>query len=751
MEKEYKISWLKVMGVILAFVVVIAIICFLLPKNKGNDSSVLTTYSKNIMVMKEAGFEYFQGSNLPDKVGSSNSISLGEMFDSKLIVEFLDEKGKSCNINESYIKVTKTLDKEYAMKVQLNCDNKSDYIVTSIAEQFSNNSSNNYDNNVGNNNSSNNNIANNDNFSGGSNSSNNNGSIGYVRPGNIQQITNININYVNSCNACTGSNCNSNCLNNVYYTVTYDTQGGSYVARRLVREGDYASYAMTYRPGYKFLGWYLNGEMYEFNTPVRHPITLVAKWEKVEDTNPDDPKNKYQVNFDSNGGSYVGPQDIIEGDTAKRPTDPTKKCYEFLGWYLNGVKYDFNKPVSGNITLVARWVDDGTCRSDYNVRYDSNGGSYVESERVPEGELATRPKDPTKKCYRFDGWYTNSSLTKEYNFNTPVRSDMILYAKWIDDGSCVKEHNIIFDSNGGSYVRNQTVKDGDRAYEPSDPTRNGYRFLGWYYNGSIFNFNRNIYNDYTLVARWEREEEKEHVVTFDSNGGSYVRSQTVKDGNRAYEPSDPTRNGYRFLGWYYNGSTFNFNRSIYSDYTLVARWEKVEIKYNTYCKVQSKRYYSTSYVGGATSKNWRIKFDNLFNVQDLKINNIGYITSTQMYNDVYYNYINGKGISTDTTSSKYEVPITSGWMLEQHSLKSSNFTKSLSSPYYSGGYWYTNASIYIRNYNNVTPYNASGIGKIYMVPFYFDVSYTDMNNCIDDYASNASRYSGYKVVASYYR
>ena len=59
--------------------------------NKGNDSSVLTTYSKNIMVMKEAGFEYFQGSNLPDKVGSSNSISLGEMFDSKLIVEFLDE------------------------------------------------------------------------------------------------------------------------------------------------------------------------------------------------------------------------------------------------------------------------------------------------------------------------------------------------------------------------------------------------------------------------------------------------------------------------------------------------------------------------------------------------------------------------------------------------------------------------------------------------------------------------------------
>ena len=193
---------------------------------------------------------------------------------------------------------------------------------------------------------------------------------------------------------------------------------------------------------------------------------------------------------------------------------------------------------------------------------------------------------------------------------------------------------------------------------------------------------------------------KEHNIIFDSNGGSYVRNQTVKDGDRAYEPSDPTRNGYRFLGWYYNGSTFNFNRSIYSDYTLVARWEKVEIKYNTYCKVQSKRYYSTSYVGGATSKNWRIKFDNLFNVQDLKINNIGYITSTQMYNDVYYNYINGKGISTDTTSSKYEVPITSGWMLEQHSLKSSNFTKSLSSPYYSGGYWYTNASIYIRNYNN---------------------------------------------------
>ena len=61
-----------------------------------------------------------------------------------------------------------------------------------------------------------------------------------------------------------------------------------------------------------------------------------------------------------------------------------------------------------------------------------------------------RPNNPTKACSRFVGWYTNSSLTNLYNFNTRVYKNMTLYAKWEDDGSCKETYRVKFDSNGGA-------------------------------------------------------------------------------------------------------------------------------------------------------------------------------------------------------------------------------------------------------------------------------------------------------------
>ena len=85
---------------------------------------------------------------------------------------------------------------------------------------------------------------------------------------------------------------------------------------------------------------------------------------------------------------------------------------------------------------------------------------------------------------------------------------MTLYAKWVDDGSCKETYTVRFDSNGGTRVSSHTVEEGVRAYEPNVPTRNGYTFLGWYLNGREFNFSTRIYEDITLEAKWEKEEEK---------------------------------------------------------------------------------------------------------------------------------------------------------------------------------------------------------------------------------------------------
>ena len=134
MEKEYQVSWLKIVGITVLIAVVIVIICLIYPKK---DNTLLTqqTYISNITLMKDAGFEYFTGSNLPQEVGDSERITLDEMLARNLIVDFFDEEGNSCNTTNSYIEATKTMDNEYEMSVYLSCDHKSDYIVTSISNE----------------------------------------------------------------------------------------------------------------------------------------------------------------------------------------------------------------------------------------------------------------------------------------------------------------------------------------------------------------------------------------------------------------------------------------------------------------------------------------------------------------------------------------------------------------------------------------------------------------------------------------
>lgn len=64
-------------------------------------------------------------------------------------------------------------------------------------------------------------------------------------------------------------------------------------------------------------------------------------------------------------------------------------------------------------------------------------------------------------------------------------------------------------------------------------------------------------------------------MTFNSNGGSEVDPQTVNAGETATEPTDPTKEGYDFLGWYSDQelqTEFNFSTAINDDTTLYAGW-----------------------------------------------------------------------------------------------------------------------------------------------------------------------------------
>lgn len=145
-------------------------------------------------------------------------------------------------------------------------------------------------------------------------------------------------------------------------------------------------------------------------------------------------KQNYTVTFNSNGGSSVASQTVEENALITQPVDPVRSGYTFDGWYTaegSGQKFDFNTAVTGNIVLYARWTAITSEDSvTYTITFDSNGGSPVASQIVKKNALASRPTDPVRSGYNFNGWYLAKSGGKKFDFHTAVTENITLYAQW---------------------------------------------------------------------------------------------------------------------------------------------------------------------------------------------------------------------------------------------------------------------------------------------------------------------------------
>jgi len=298
--------------------------------------------------------------------------------------------------------------------------------------------------------------------------------------------------------------------------------------------------------------------------------------------------NTYTVTFDSNGGSIVEKQIVKKGESAVKPLNPVKEGYEFDGWYLGNEKYYFTEAITDNIELKARW-NKKTNIETVTVTFNTDGGSKISSVEIEKGSKLKKPTDPTKDGYTFVEWLLNNN---SFNFDIEIINNITLTAKWEE----VKEDEVTvtFNSNGGSSVANKVIKKGEKVSKPANPTRTGYTFNGWYLDNKSFNFNTSVEKDITLTAKWTKnqtsssnnnssqsqtpskpQEVKKYTVTFNSNGGSSVATQTIVAGGKATKPADPKRDGYTFVNWTHNGGAYNFNSPVNGNVILVANWEKI--------------------------------------------------------------------------------------------------------------------------------------------------------------------------------
>ena len=219
------------------------------------------------------------------------------------------------------------------------------------------------------------------------------------------------------------------------------------------------------------------------------------------------------------------------------PVQDTVHSYEFNdgsqregGWYHAG-------------TVSDRPIGDVTGRDIYKIRFDL--GTAPTPSRIPDqlvysGNLASKVPDPIRYKHDFDGWYME---------NTPDptdedEDDMPIWP-WNRSGT------------GDVLARNLLDSDDTAADEV------------------LFDFaSTRVKKDIELTARWTPL----YILTFDSQGGSAVSSQTLRADRTPNEPTAPTRAGYTFQGWStaaQNGTPVDFTQQIGQDTTIYAQWAPV--------------------------------------------------------------------------------------------------------------------------------------------------------------------------------
>ncbi len=274
--------------------------------------------------------------------------------------------------------------------------------------------------------------------------------------------------------------------NPAVYTVSFDTLGNGTIGDQHITEGGSAVKPNDpVREGHTFTGWTLNGETYDFNSPVTADIILIASYERIIPT--------YTVSFDTLGNGTIGEQSIKEGETATKPKDPVREGYTFTGWTLNGETYDFNSPVTASITLVASYEE---IPGSYTVTYTDENGNILKTQTINPGETPTPPPAPYKAHYALEKW---EMTTDAATGNVTYRANYALV-----------RHVVTFaHANGTGDTTPITVDDCTAVTAaPTAPAYSGFRFLYWTHaDGTRYDFSTLVTKDITLYAKYEVDTE----------------------------------------------------------------------------------------------------------------------------------------------------------------------------------------------------------------------------------------------------
>ncbi|MBQ7545824.1 MAG: InlB B-repeat-containing protein [Clostridia bacterium] len=291
-------------------------------------------------------------------------------------------------------------------------------------------------------------------------------------------------------------------------TLSFDTQGGSTIATVTGENG--AAYGgpseVPTKPGWKFVGGYLDATTQnpvDWSTFTFGSVSIVyAKWEK----------DTFVVTFNAMGGAFANGDSMytftgLYGDPVTEPTPPTRSGNGFVGWFYDSATtqpVDFNSFTvpSSNMTIYAKWN-----ASIRNVTLQANNGTAPVVMTYSIGAQVTAPATPSKAGFTFKQWCYNAALTQVVTFPFNMGADnLTLYAQYTP-----LKFNVYFSAGEGQMADSFVASDyyeldcGSVLVAPEEPTRPGYVFTGWTWEGAPYELTVVPAQNITLVASWEVE------------------------------------------------------------------------------------------------------------------------------------------------------------------------------------------------------------------------------------------------------
>ena len=285
----------------------------------------------------------------------------------------------------------------------------------------------------------------------------------------------------------------------------------------------------------------------------------------------------YKQNIEDDNYTLVESDSENKTGTIGTNTEAVAKSYE--GFSVNPFE---QKPIlaDGSTTVKIYYT-----RNVYTVIFNANGGSLKDdtSQKVKYGETPAEPTPPEKEGYNFGYWYTSkdNGVTEDvsYNFSTTVTNDVTLYAMWIAGTVIVykvEHYQQNIEDDEYSLVEADTETKKGTIGTQTEATAKSYEG----FSVNPFEQKTILSNGSTTVKIYYTR--NVYTVTFNANGGilSENSSQIVKFKGKSTEPTEPTKEGHLFQGWYtsedygatFNDTTYDFEKEITENITLHAKW-----------------------------------------------------------------------------------------------------------------------------------------------------------------------------------